>query len=206
MTINTSYPDSSSTKQSTLEHYSKIILVGMFGISLLLTGIPLFPAKALELGSSEVKQDLVETIINHENKELSFELKTQLIASYFESKKSPGEKYAKQFIESAEANGHDWRLLAAIGMVESGAFKFPCKTKINGMGWGGCSIGFNSYEEAIETVAKNLAGKNPSTAHYYNDAELDEKLYRYNSVNPKYNALIKKVMNDIFDPTETETA
>ena len=104
---------------------------------------------------------------------------------YFEKRNMPLEGYGEKLIAEAEKNNLDWRLLPAIAIKESTGGKFACNK--NPFGWGSCKLKFKSYDEAIETVARNLGGNNPNTARYYKDNTTVEKLHHYNnSVVPTY--------------------
>jgi len=106
-------------------------------------------------------------------------------------------------VEEAEKNGLDWRLLPAISIIESTGGKFACKNVTHSfMGWGSCKIDFESDEQAIEIVAKNLGGKNPNTDQHYADKTTEEILRKYNSVIPTYVKKIMGVMNEIGESDE----
>ena len=102
------------------------------------------------------------------------------IDAYFNRRGLPLAGWGKKMVEEAIENDIDWRLMPAIAMRESTGGKFDCETaSFNPFGWGSCSISFQSYNEAIEVIAKNLGGKNHKTARYY-DGELSEVLDNYN--------------------------
>lgn len=105
------------------------------------------------------------------------------------------------FVTYADKYGLDWRLVASKVFIESTGFKFACKNdKYNGFGWGSCrGEKFDSYEDAIETVTRNLSGGNPNTAMYYKDKTIDEIIDAYNppSVRANYKKLIKGTMANI---------
>ena len=69
---------------------------------------------------------------------------------------------AKTFVEVADANGLDWRLLPAIAMVEStGARHVPSCAQHNPFGWSSSTspcgfYRFGSYEEAIKYVGDKI--------------------------------------------------
>ncbi len=101
---------------------------------------------------------------------------------------------------AAKQHGIDYRLIAAIGMIESTGGKFACK-KVNysAFGWGSCKINFKSYEESIEVISKNLGGDNPATAKHYAGKSLRGILESYNppSVVPNYADKVMKQMDII---------
>ena len=114
----------------------------------------------------------------------------------------PLEGMGKKMVEESIKNDLDWRLLAAISVRESTGGKFDCvKVSYNPFGWGSCKIGFDSNEDAIETVAKNLGGNNPNTARHYSGKTTREILKAYNppSIVPKYVDQVISIMNEIGD-------
>jgi hypothetical protein len=127
--------------------------------------------------------------------------KADSIDTYFKERSMPLEGKGMTFVLVAEKYGLDWRLLPAIGVRESSGGKAACK--YNAFGWGSCKLhNFQSYEEAIESVGRNLGGANPKTARYYAGKTTEEKLYFYNgSVEPTYPdevvAIMKKIETDM---------
>lgn len=104
------------------------------------------------------------------------------IDAYFRDRGMPMEGFGMKLVLEAEKNGLDWQVVAAVAVRESTGGKFACKNKKapnNPFGWHSCKAGFASMDEAIETVARNLGGNNPNTAHHY-DGDLRERLETYN--------------------------
>jgi len=115
------------------------------------------------------------------------------IDAYFAKRHMPLEGYGAKMVAEAEKNDLDWRLIPAIAIKESTAGKFACG--YNPFGWGSCKIKFKSWDESIETVARNLGGNNPATARYYNGTTTEEKLHHYNgSVVPTYTGEVMEFM------------
>ena len=103
------------------------------------------------------------------------------IESFYNRYDLPLADNAADFVASADEYGIDWRLVAAIGMIESTGGKFACETAdYSAFGWGSCKINFDSYTESIDVVSMNLAGKNPNTAQYYADKDIRGILESYN--------------------------
>jgi len=128
--------------------------------------------------------------------------KANAIDSYFESRDMPLSGMGMKMVIEAEKNGLDWRLLAAIAVRESTGGKFDCKkVENNPFGWGSCKIGFDSNEEAIETVAMNLGGNNPNTEKHYDNKTTKQILRAYNppSIVPRYAEQVISIMNAIGD-------
>ncbi len=125
--------------------------------------------------------------------------KAMKIDAYFADKDLPLAGHGKTLVVEAEKNGLPWTMIAAIAMRESTGFKFACQSdRDNGFGWGGCGkIKFDSVDHAIETVARNLGGNNPNTAHYYEGKDTYGILRKYNSVIPNYPKEVLAIMKSI---------
>jgi hypothetical protein len=123
--------------------------------------------------------------------------KAEAINSFFKKRSMPLEGSGTTFVLVAEKYGLDWRLLPAISVRESSGGKAACS--YNAFGWGSCKLhNFHSYEEAIESVGKNLGGANKATSRYYSGKTTLEKLYYYNgSVEPTYPDEVVAIMNMI---------
>lgn len=120
------------------------------------------------------------------------------IEAYYNRHDLPLAAYAQEFVDAADTYGIDWRLLPAIGFIESTGGKFSCQTATySPFGWGSCTINFDSYEHAIDVVSMNLGGHNPNTAYFYKDKSLKEVLHAYNSVIPTYRQKILREMDII---------
>lgn len=118
------------------------------------------------------------------------------INAYYSTWDLPLAGHGDFMVEMADKYNLDWRLIPAIGMRESTGGKFACYN--NPFGWGSCKIKFQSFEEAIETLARNLGGENPRTAMYYKDKTSEEKLHFYNgTVIKTYVREVVKIMDRI---------
>lgn len=136
------------------------------------------------------------------------QIRARAIDDYFRSRELPLVGYGDRFVQVAEINNLDWRLLPAIAMIETTGGKNLCKSlpadkKWNPFGWGSCKIGFESFDTAIDVVARNLGGNNPNTARYYKGKTNREILDAYNppSVVPDYSKKVMKVM-EVIGPVE----
>ena len=79
----------------------------------------------------------------------------QVLASY----KAPLSQYSDVLVDNADKYGLDHRLLASIAMKESGGCRAIPYDSYNCWGWGihsKGSLGFESYEQGIETVSRGL--------------------------------------------------
>lgn len=151
------------------------------------------------------QQNIEAPVLFAFNQEEDEKLKTlkaqgEAIDAYFKKYDMPLEGTGLKMAEEAYKNDLDWRLIAAISVRESTGGKFACKKVKNSfLGWGSCKISFESKEQAIEVVSKNLGGNNPKTAHHYDDKTVKEILQKYNppSIVPKYADQVMKIMSDI---------
>ena len=124
----------------------------------------------------------------------------QAIDAYFADRDMPLAGLGMKMAEEADKNGLDWRLLPAIAVRESTGGKNDCKNvSYNAFGWGSCRIGFDSNEEAIETIAKHLGGNDPSTERFYAGKSTKEILKKYNPphIAPRYVPQVLSIMNAI---------
>ena len=175
-----------------------------------------FVAGTVPLGSVVKNPEIIQSVfIQKENieangilafnqalyqKARSQKAKADAIDDYFRSRNMPLLGMGMKMVEEAEKNNIDWRLLPALAIRESTGGKYDCKrVKNNPFGWGSCKISFNSNEEAIKIVAKNLGGNNPNTAKHYAKKNLKEILRAYNppSIIPHYAQQVIFIMNTI---------
>jgi hypothetical protein len=129
-------------------------------------------------------------------------IRAAAIDQYYAERNMPLKGYGAIMVETADKYGLDWRLIPAISIRESTGGKFACKNAtFNPFGWGSCKkkFSFRSYEHAIDTIGKNLAGKNPVTAMHYDNKTIREVLQSYNppSVIPKYADEVMSFMDKI---------
>lgn len=108
------------------------------------------------------------------------------------------------FVRAADKYGVDWRLAAAFAYNESTAGAQECRPKngvktYNAFGYEGCKHVFASYDDAIDTVTRNIAGEIASTSKYYDGKTIEQIIDAYNppSANPKYRSLVLWTMKKI---------
>ena len=154
--------------------------------------------RARDVSPSKILQESKE---RREQKHLAEKKeKIRKIRDYFNRYNLPLAEEAELFVESAEKYHIDYRLLPAIGFIESTGGKFACgKESHNAFGWHSCKKSFSSYRESIDYITKNLAGKNPKTRHFYEGKTIRGKLEAYNppSVVSDYADKVMKQMNII---------
>ena len=77
------------------------------------------------------------------------------IRKYLAKRNSPLAAYANEFVEAADYYNIDYRLVAAISIIESSGGLYNFKP-YNAWGWG--SYPFKNFKEGIWTVSKGLGG------------------------------------------------
>lgn len=100
----------------------------------------------------------VELVANTLVAEIKFEEDNRVenLKNYLESRNSPLADSAETFVEVADEYGLDYRFLPAIAGIESNFGKVQLADSYNPFGWGGGLIYFESFDEAIRTVAFEL--------------------------------------------------
>lgn len=113
-----------------------------------------------------------------------------ILQRFFQERDCPINKFARDFLEAADQNGLDWRLLPSISLLESGGGKDYEKNNI--FGWDNCKQNFPSIRDGIHAVAERLAN-----SRLYHDKNLDDLLRTYNPARPDYPRRVKSVMSQI---------
>lgn len=127
--------------------------------------------------------------------------RAEKIDAFFASRNAPLEGYGMKFVEEADKHDIDWRLLAAISVIESNAGKQACKKVENSvLGYGSCKMSFKSIDESIEIVSMKISGN--TSSYYHEDMTTPQILRKYNSVIPTYVQKVTKVMKMIDDSEE----
>ena len=89
----------------------------------------------------------------------SADARPEIIRNYLEKYKSPMLGHEKLIVTTADKYSLDFRLITAIAQQESNVCKIIPPDSYNCWGWGihsRGSLGFQSYEEGIETVSNGL--------------------------------------------------
>jgi hypothetical protein len=86
--------------------------------------------------------------------EIEFNKKVKRINKYLSNRNAPLAKYAQEFVKAADHYDIDYRLVAAISIIESGGGEHTFKP-YNAWGWG--KSGFKSWKDGIWTVSKGLS-------------------------------------------------
>jgi hypothetical protein len=113
----------------------------------------------------------------------------EALRKFFQKGDCPAQHYSSAFLEAADKNELDWRLLPSLSYVESTGGKSARNNNI--FGWDSGKAQFDSPTESIHRVGYRLAHSD-----LYRDKDLDEILATYNQ-NPEYGELVKSVMRRI---------
>ena len=113
----------------------------------------------------------------------------ETLRTFFHVADCPAEQYAAAFLDVADSNELDWRLLPSLSFVESTGGKFARYNNL--FGWDSGRARFPTAVEGIGTVGYSL-----SHSDLYKDKELDEILSIYNP-DVEYGRRVKSVMRQI---------
>lgn len=124
------------------------------------------------------------------------------VAKFFRKYNSPLESNAEDFVEAADQNEIDYKVLASIAMVEStGGKHTPSCAKFNPFGWTSSSSPcgfwrFTSFSEAINHVAEQI-----HTSHFYSNfrrtGQIKELAHSYNLGNEEWIASMEYFLRDL---------
>jgi len=139
------------------------------------------------------------------NQQQAIDVQAAKVDAFFAMYDLPMEGKGRALVEAAIDNGLSPYEIAVVAVVESTGGKFACEAdKYNAFGWNSChGAKFDSYDDAIQTVAKTISGNNPNTARYYVKSNGERKDFNtrfqvYNGyANDQYLANIKWAMNKI---------
>jgi hypothetical protein len=111
--------------------------------------------------SSSIKNKQNEVSVGNLDREIarSREDRVEALESFFDALNSPLKANAGTFVDVADKYNMDYKLLPAISCMESSCGRFLIEGSFNPFGWGiygDNAIYFESYDEAIETVAKGI--------------------------------------------------
>jgi hypothetical protein len=116
-----------------------------------------------------------------------FDTRRLALLQYFQGCACPAARWADTFVQEADRQGLDWRLVASIAMIESTGGKRYKNRNI--LGWGSASARFRSEQVGIQYVSARL-GRSP----LYRGKSLLQVLRTYNSVRRNYATLVTGVM------------
>jgi hypothetical protein len=113
----------------------------------------------------------------------------EALRKFFQKSDCPAKEYSDVFIEAADNNELDWRLLPSLSFIESGGGKQAPHNNL--FGWDSGRAQFDSPSEGIRRVGYRLANSD-----LYRDKDLDTVLATYNP-NAEYAEKVKSVMRQI---------
>lgn len=106
--------------------------------------------------NTEIEENLIvkEINLNTNPTYIPDSQKIENIRTYLANRNAPLAEYAEEFVKAADEYGIDYRIVAAISVIESGGGKNNFRP-YNGWGWG--KMTFESWEDGIWTVSKGIA-------------------------------------------------
>jgi hypothetical protein len=113
----------------------------------------------------------------------------RLLQRFFAKTDCPARRYTAVFLDAADRNDLDWRLLPSISYVESTGGKFANNNNL--FGWDSGRARFRSPIESIQHVGYQLGHSD-----LYKDKDLDSLLATYNP-STEYAHRVKSVMRQI---------
>jgi hypothetical protein len=180
-------------------------------IPILATNFATFPLVSTKLPTVVVSMTEETRPLDEEstdNQQAELVIKAKQIDNYFhDNGMKPLEGYGMKMVLAAKANDIDPFLLPAIAVRESTGGVHACKSvPNNAWGWNSCKRGFNSYDEAITTIAKHLGGNMATTAKHYENKTTIQILESYNprSIVPRYPEQVMNIMKNIETHTTQE--
>lgn len=178
--------------------------LNIFVIALILPFLTVSPLN-IETNLKPVSKEVSLTSENHP-KTASIETKridprAEILRDYLAQYNSPLQNHAQDFVEVADKNNMDWRLVPSIAGVESTFGKHTpggdgfYTPSYNGWGWGvygNQALYFESWRDGIETVSFGLK-KN------YIDKGLDDpyKMNRVYAASPTWGTKVSYFLNDL---------
>ena len=150
----------------------KLITSGMFVVGIAAVPVAISPRQMPAPAPDHRKDPRLETL-----------------RTFFRNADCPAAEYAAAFLEAADHNELDWRLLPSLSYVESTGGKSARHNNL--FGWNSGRAEFSSAIASIHAVGYRL-----SHSELYKDKELDKLLSTYNP-NVEYGRKVKSVMRRI---------
>jgi hypothetical protein len=187
-------------KHNIIRFLQAVVAIPVLAVTSPALGVTPIPGPAVVLSQNSVVDSSV--ITTQEDKVR--EEKAAKIEALLKSYNSPLQGHGLKFVEEADKNNIDYRLLVAIAGRESTFAINACKRVQNSfLGYGSCKISFKSTDEAIERVSASLGGNDIATAkHYGGDKTTAQILRKYNSVIKNYPSEVIRIMKKIDPDTE----
>jgi len=155
----------------TFEFWKNLLLIAVFftitPVTIAISLFSIFSFKSAEVseidnfvqGSVKIYASLPSDFPSVSGEYIATDARPELIRRYLLRYNSPLVGLENYMVQKADEYGLDYRLIPAIGQQESNLCKIIPPNTYNCWGWGIHSrgtLGFNSYEEAIDSVMKGL--------------------------------------------------
>lgn len=163
---------------------SLVVLIVLF--SNLIPSVVLARENQLEISA------LITPIVTS-SKENEVEKKVAILTYFLKDRNSPLIPFARTFVEEAEKNELDYRLVPAISGVESSFGKAIPSNSYNAYGWANGDYFFKSWEDGIITVTKTLNEKYKKGW----GAQTVEEIGRYYAASPTWASRVIFFMEQI---------
>src|SRR5581483_10427991 len=125
-------------------HKTKLALAFFVIISFILINLPQVNTTVF----AQTEKPVYEQTATVEAKQL--DTRAQILHNYLESKNSPLANYSQDFIDAADQNGVDWKLVPAISGVESTFGQAEPAGSFNAWGVGGSNlVYYKSWSDGI---------------------------------------------------------
>lgn len=148
---------------------------------LLTSGLMLAGAVSLP---TKISRDLPPPVADYR-----MDTRLKSLQKFFRDADCPAQQYSEAFLETADANDLDWRLLPSISFIESTGGKAAKNNNL--FGWKSGRAAFDSPVAGINVVGYRLAHSS-----LYRDKDVDEILATYNP-DAAYAERVKFVMRRI---------
>ena len=137
------------------KNFCRGIAFGLILLALVLPAVNLRLSSSTKNTALAVGGDRVANIITAEVR-AEEDRRVETLKIYLKSKNSPLADFAETFVAVADEYGLDYRFLPAIAGIESNFGRAQLENSHNPFGWGGGYVYFESFDEAIRTVAFEL--------------------------------------------------
>ena len=118
--------------------------------------------------------------------------RVEKLQRFFESYHCPQPWHVAEYLEAADRNGIDYRILPVVSLIESTCGRH--QRLQNYWGWNSARSGFESVPAGIHFISARLAN-----SPYYKGRSIEEKLFAYNP-DQAYVALATKLLLSIETP------
>lgn len=129
----------------------KLIIIAIIIIASILTTNKAYAYQESHTSSAKLSFDVENSNTN--------DFRVKALENIFKKYDSPLVDAAQAYVDLADKNGVDWKLLPSIAGLESSFGKRLMPNSHNAYGWGGGHIYFDSWEHGIDKITKALSEK-----------------------------------------------